>query len=215
LLDRIRKAMATESLRYEIAVIDGRSEDATAEIARSQGCRLVAQGSPGHGEALRLAFREGRGEHLAVMDADHSHPPELLPGMVRQRHATDLVMASRYVPGGSSADVAHRRILSWLLNRVFRLFLGLPYGDCSSGFRLYRRSALDGVLIRARHIDIQQEVLFRLHRRGLRIVEIPFRFESRRSGRSSVNVRRVAVHLSRTLLRLTVERWRRPEPAAR
>jgi dolichol-phosphate mannosyltransferase len=206
--------MATESLRYEVVVIDGHSEDATADIARAQGCRVVAQGRAGHGEALRLAFREGRGEHLAVMDADHSHPPELLPAMVRHRHATDLVMASRYAPGGSSADVAHRRVLSWILNRVFSLFLGLPYADCSSGFRLYRRSVLDAVPIQARHIDIQQEVLFRLHRRGLRILEIPFRFEARRAGRSSVNVPRVAGHFARTLVRLTVERWRRSEPAA-
>jgi dolichol-phosphate mannosyltransferase len=213
LVARVREAMRAVPVPYEILVVEGRSTDGTPEVARGLGCRVTVQERPGHGEALRHAFAQPGGEYLVLMDADHSHPPEALPELLARRHDADLVLASRYVDGGASADAPARRLASRALNAAYRLATGLPFRDLSSGYRVYRRPALAATPLRARHIDLQEEIVFRFHRAGRRVIEVPYRFAPRREGRSNARWGPLAAHFAGTLLRLLGERLRLVRPA--
>lgn len=208
LLDQVHAVARRLGLSYEILVVDGRSTDGTRDSAQARGCRVVMQPGRGLGDAIRHAFRESRGRYVVMMDADHSHPPEMLAALSARREEAALVLASRYVAGGHSDDVPLRRFLSRVLNRVYGIVLGLPYRDISTGYRVYRRSVLKTLRLRTRHYDIQEEIVFRLHRGGETIVEIPLHFHARSAGDSKARIVKLGFHYARTLARLWLERLR-------
>lgn len=187
----------------EILVVDDRSPDGTGEVADRLAAadrrihvlhreppkgRGVA-GRDGYLEALRLGA-----EAVIEMDADFSHDPALLPRFLEEiGKGADLVLASRFVAGGSDRDRSIlRRAITVLANAYIRLVLGVPLGDCNSGYRAFRRSALEAVrpgTLVSRGPSIVQEVLFRAHRAGARIVEIPLEFVDRKVGDSKLSLR--------------------------
>jgi dolichol-phosphate mannosyltransferase len=206
LLEKVRGVLASIGLPFEILIVDGHSTDRTREEASARGCRVVLQPAKGLGDAVRHGFRMARGRFVVTMDADHSHPPELLRVLAAQRDTADLILASRYVVGGASNDIPKHQILSRILNRVYAVVLGLPYGDISTGYRIYRKSFLDRTPFEAVHYDIQEETVFRIHRSGGRIREIPLHFQPRQGGESKASVLKQGVFFARTLLRLWNER---------
>jgi dolichol-phosphate mannosyltransferase len=132
------------------------------------------------------------------MDADFSHPPEHLPELVGGMDPPggppiDVMIASRYVPGGGSEGwPLSRRLMSRAVNCYARRLLGLPVRDCSGAFRCYRVSLLarlDFQAIRSRGYSFQEEVLWHLKRLGARFAETPFVFVDRRQGTSKINSR--------------------------
>jgi len=125
-------------VRGEILVVDGRSRDATVAVAESLGARVLVQTGRGLGGALREGLLAASAPWAAVVDADGSHPPEILADMWARREEADLVIASRYIPGGSAVMDPLRQVLSRSLNLVARVVLDLPARDSSGGFRLYR-----------------------------------------------------------------------------
>ena len=175
-------------LDYEILVVDGGSRDRTALLAQQAGATVLTQREPGYGTALREGFAAARGEWVATMDSDLSHPPMILRTLYRNRERGDLLIASRYVKGGLANMPLQRKWLSRVLNQVFARVLDLPIADLSSGFRLYRRSVLREV--EARHSDFSflQEILVRSYCAGFRVIEIPFHYFPRRSGASKARI---------------------------
>src|SRR5690606_25996590 len=100
---------------------------------------------PAYRAGLGLGLREGR-EVLVEMDADLSHPADRLPALVEATSRADLVIGSRYMPGGATENwPAHRRALSSGGNRYVQLMTGLPVADATSGFRAFRREVLEEI----------------------------------------------------------------------
>lgn len=204
ILPRLKETFARLGLRGEILVVDGRSTDATAAVAAAAGARVLVQTGRGLGRALREGLLAANSPWIAVVDADGSHPPEVLADMWAGRGGWDLVIASRYIPGGSAVMGPVRRLLSGLLNVVSRLVLDLPVRDASGGFRLYRAE-----LARAASEDsvcddftIQQELLVGILSRGGKVLEIPFRYEHRIDGASKASTLRLAPAYVRMLFTL-------------
>ena len=127
------------------------------------------------------------------MDADCSHRPIFIEEFWRQRHAAEMLIASRYVAGGQADMGVVRRLLSHVLNRTYARALSLDLRDLSSGFRLYRRAVLNNLTVTARDFDILQEILLRVHAQGWRIREVPFHYTARGAGRSLRADRRLRV----------------------
>jgi dolichol-phosphate mannosyltransferase len=144
---------------------------------------VMDRGSP-YGRALRRGLEQAAGDYVLTLDADGSHDPSFLEAIWAARTEAEVVIASRYVEGGSADMPRTRRALSRILNRGLRRGLSLPYLDLSSGYRLYRRAAVQALPLQATGFDILQEILIRMVADGYRIREVPFRYQAPGGGRA-------------------------------
>ena len=196
LLEAIRAAVP----QADVLVIDDGSPDGTGQFVSDMGVRDPQVGVMQRGAKLGLgtayiagfrhALREGY-ECVVGMDADFSHDPVRLPHLVAASAESDLVIGSRYVPGGSTPDwKIHRRFISRFANWVARTSLRLPVRDCTTAYRCYRREAL--VALDLDSVDVVGysfliEMTRQCHAAGLRIRELPICFIDRRVGQSKLS----------------------------
>lgn len=189
----------------EALVVDDGSPDGTAEIvaalARDEPrIRLLQRpGKQGLASAYLLGFRRGLEEGFDViveMDADLSHRPQDLPGLIAGSERHDLTIGSRYVPGGGVTNWSRGRVaLSRAGNAYARLVLGLPLTDSTSGFRAFRRGLLQALVsdgITSDGYAFQIELAYRAWRMGFAVGEVPIVFREREHGRSKIS-RRIVV----------------------
>jgi dolichol-phosphate mannosyltransferase len=188
----------------KVLIVDDNSPDGSGDIAdqlsqKYAGCVEVLHrpGKLGLGTAYIAGFtrvlREGA-EAVAQMDADFSHPPQLLPLLLEALKECDVAMGSRYVPGGSVDRQwpFWRKGLSAFGNYYARLILGLPIRDATGGFRLWRRETLLGMPLERVHSQgyaFQIEMAYIAHRLGYRFIEVPFYFADRKWGHSKMSFR--------------------------
>lgn len=184
----------------DILVIDDNSPDGTGRIASELAEKdprinvLHRPGKLGLGTAtlaaMKFAMTQGY-DYLLNMDADFSHPPRYLPGILAGMSKYDVMIGSRYVRGGGTENwPLPRRVISQSVNMVVRFLFRMPVKDASGAFRCYRVSKLREAelgRVRSRGYSFQQEVLFRCHKAGCKLGEYPILFENRRAGASKVN----------------------------
>ncbi len=202
LLPALREVLDGLGVSSEIVVADGGSTDGTREAAARRGARVVVQTERGFGGALLAGFAATTAPWIITMDADLSHRPVFVQELWKRRHEAEVLIASRYVAGGRADMDALRRLLSQVLNRTYARVLALSLRDLSSGFRMYRHDALDGVRPQARDFDFLEELLIRVHTEGWRVVEVPFHYMARGSGRSHARLVKFGWALGRTLVRM-------------
>ncbi|MEZ6186763.1 MAG: polyprenol monophosphomannose synthase [Planctomycetota bacterium] len=184
----------------DVLVIDDRSADGTAELARTWARAhpelhvLERAGPRGLGHAYRegFAWALARGYDLvAQLDADGSHDPLYLPALFAAARDADLVLGSRYVPGGGCPDWGlGRRALSRGAASYVRWFLGGGLHDPTSGYRVAWTRTLEAIDVGGTHSDgyaFQVEVALRAARAGLRVRELPIVFRDRRVGESKLS----------------------------
>jgi len=202
----------------DILVVDDNSPDGTGQLADGLAAAhanirvLHREGKLGlgtaHVAAMRHAIEHGY-DFVVTMDADFSHHPRHLPDILARRTDADLILGSRYVPGGGVRNWGRlRRLMSWGANAYVRLVLGLKPRDCSGAYKCYRVATLRRVdldHIVARGYAFQEEITWRMQLAGARIVEVPILFENRRLGQTKMSWREIA-GLFTTVLRL---RWRK------
>ena len=201
-IGRVLEGLMALPEEVDALVVDDGSPDGTAGIvravaAREPRVRLVERPrKSGLASAYLLGFRRAlqEGYDLAVeMDSDLSHDPTELPRLLDAARRADLVIGSRYVPGGSVTDWSRARLaLSRGGNLYARLALGLPLRDATSGFRVYRRRLLEHLLGREISSDgyaFQVELAHRAWRDGFRIAEVPITFREREHGASKISRR--------------------------
>ena len=187
---------------YRVMVVDDQSPDGTGQIADA-----LAATHPGRVEVLHrtgkrglgrsyidalLIARQGTADLVCQMDADLSHDPKYLPDMVAAAaNGCDIVIGSRYLHGVSVVNWPLRRlILSAFANNYVRTVTRLPVRDCTSGFRCWRREALQRVPLERILSDgyaFLVEMLYEAHRRGCRVGEVPIIFVERRVGSSKMS----------------------------
>lgn len=198
-LRRLRSAVP----HARVLVVDDGSPDGTAELAQKLADDLGGvdvlerPAKAGLGSAYRTGFAWGleRGfDVLVAMDADLSHEPEALPGILKVVDAgADLVIGSRYVPGGSTPQWPPvRRFLSVWANRYAAAMLGLAVNDATAGYRAYRADVLQRIDLGSARADgygFQVELVYRVVRLGGRIVEVPITFVDRVEGSSKMSAR--------------------------
>ena len=162
-----------------LLVVDDDSPDGTADIVEKLMANypnlgiLRRQGERGLGAAYTAGLRHGLEngfQIIGTMDADLSHNPAHLPGMFALLQTGDVVIGSRYIPDGGTVNWTIRRILlSWLANKFAATLLQIPAHDITSGYRLYRRNALEWIRteeVRSTGYSFLAEVLYRAHRQA-------------------------------------------------
>ncbi|MCW5852014.1 MAG: methyltransferase domain-containing protein [Anaerolineae bacterium] len=138
----------------------------------------------GYGDALRAGFAVATGDYLLTLEADFDGPLDFLTQMWARRQEAEVVIASRYIPGGGSRQPPLEALVSRGLNGLLRRGLSLPVRDFSSGFRLYHAAALRGQPFQAHGFAIVQEILVRAYAEGWQVLEIPFEYHSLRPHQS-------------------------------
>jgi len=202
LIPRLKSLLKNARLDGEIVVVDGGSTDGTWESAAAHGVRVVSERGKGYGAAIQTGFEEARGDWVLTLDADLSHDPDFVAKMWRARDRADIVIASRYTRGGVAYTDLFRKSLSRLLNVFLRRLWSLPVRDISSGYRLYRRAALEGLEFTSTNFEVLGEILVRLYARGYGVVEVPFTYFPRRAGRSHIRLLRFGMAQLRSALRM-------------
>jgi len=178
----------------EIIIVDDNSPDGTGAFADALAARRPVRvihraGKMGLSTAVVAGFEIARGTIVTVMDADLSHPPQLLPRLVRVlwESGADFAVASRYVSGGSNTDVLVRRLMSraacWAARTI------TPVRDSMSGFFALRADRAKHARTEARGFKICLELLVRTSPRT--VVEVPYAFVGRAAGASKMNMREV------------------------
>lgn len=202
LLPELKSKLEELVLDAKVVVVDGGSTDDSMKVAEGLGAEVMTQSEPGYGNALLTGFSAANTEYVLTMDADYSHEPSFIRSLWQARENGDLIIASRYVSGGKADMSFLRSTLSRALNFVYRNVLDLSYRDLSSGFRLYRSSALRQVEPVGRDFDFLPELLVRMHADGYRILEVPFHYRPRRDGESHAKLLKFGWAFVRTMLRM-------------
>ena len=206
LLPRLKGVLAQVNPSHEIIVVDtSEPSDETPRVCHRNGVRYLGRENGAlYGHAIRTGLKHARGAYVICMDADGSHSPDFILKLWEHREANDVVIASRYVPGGKTENPAILIFLSLVVNVVFRLVLGMPCYDVSNSFRLYRGDQLRGLDLECDNFDIVEEILVKLKafHPTLRIREIPFTFERRKEGKTKRNLLLFAIGYLFTLCRL-------------
>ena len=188
LLPQLCAEVKSLKVSSEILIVTREIDPETTTAAAAAGAIVLKQRERGYGGALVSAFRAARGAYLLTMDADLSHRPEFIRDLWRSRESADVLVASRYVQGGSARMPASRYLLSRIINLFFGLGLSLRIQDLSSGFRLYKASAIQQEELVARDFNILQEILVRAYAQGWRTQEVPFEYAPRRHGSSNARI---------------------------
>lgn len=219
LLPKLKAAACALTPHYEILVVDTREpRDETPAVCEQAGVRYIPrEGGDYYGHAVRTGIAQANGPHVVLMDADGSHDPGFIAQLWAQRETSDLVIASRYMPGGKTENPAILIFMSLMVNVVFRLVLGLRCRDVSNSFRLYRGQDLKVLELTCNNFDIVEEILVLLSftHRDYRITEIPFTFEERKAGKTKRKLFAFAVSYVAVLWRLYQLRRRVESASAR
>jgi dolichol-phosphate mannosyltransferase len=196
----LTRAVLAVDASLDALVVDDASPDGTGDLVERERqlqprlALLRRAGKLGLGTAYLAGFRfalDHGYERVFTMDCDGSHHPRYIPAMLAALADHDMVIGSRYVPGGGIANwPPHRRALSAFANFYARALLRLPVRDCTSGYRAYSREVLETVdpfAIRSSGYSFLEEMAWRVARCGFRIGEVPILFEQRTLGVSKID----------------------------
>jgi dolichol-phosphate mannosyltransferase len=203
-LPKLVSALLSLPLDLSVLVVDDHSPDGTGEVADRLSAlhpdKVSVLHRPGK-EGLRSAYMEGfhkafdsGAEVVVQMDADFSHDPAVLTEMARRITSCDIVIGSRYVKGGSLDErwPAWRKLLSAFGNFYARTILSFPLRDVTTGYRMWRREALQNIpldRIRSNGYIFLVEMIYVAYLMGHRINEVPIYFADRRWGKSKMSLK--------------------------
>jgi dolichol-phosphate mannosyltransferase len=187
---------------HTLLIVDDNSPDGTGRIADRLASELDQvrvlhrPGKEGLGRAYLAGFAvalEDGADLVMEMDADFSHDPADIPRLIAAAGAADLVLGSRYVPGGGVANWGLvRRALSWGGSAYARILLGLPVRDLTGGFKCFNARVLRGLDLTGVHADgygFQIEMTYRAVKAGFSVTEVPILFRERSVGQSKMTPR--------------------------
>jgi dolichol-phosphate mannosyltransferase len=202
LVEAAIRHLASTGVAHTILVVDDNSPDGTGRIAdglaerRAEVRVLHRARKQGLGRAYLAGFDMAlaNGADLVLeMDSDFSHDPADLPRLLAAAGAADLVLGSRYVPGGGVTNWgAVRRAVSWAGCAYARLVLGVPVRDLTGGFKCFNRRVLEALDLAQVHADgygFQIELTYRAIQAGFTVTEVPILFRERRVGQSKMTAR--------------------------
>lgn len=190
LLPRVHQALRdADAVPSEVVVVlPGFADNAEVDLITGLGGRVVIrEPSDSFGDAIRsgLAAVSQDSRYVVVMDADGSHSPETITRLLRAPTDVDVVVASRYVAGGSTENSFILRVMSRALNLAYGLVLGIKCRDISTNFKRYRADDVTSAALLGRDFDVVEELFLRVklrHGSAFRILEIPDHFAERKAG---------------------------------
>lgn len=204
LIPNIKKTFSSIHERYEIIVADAGSKDKTVEVAKKNNVRYFIRKNPNFASAIIEGIPKTKGDFVVTMDADFSHNPDYIKELLKHRNEADVIIASRWVNGGSSEQTFFRKWLSIFFNYFFKVGLSLDLNDMNSNFRMYRKSIFTTLTLNSINSDVLPEILIKAKIKGYRILEIPFHYFPRKKGKSKLKLLKFGIAYFKRFLDL----WR-------
>ena len=194
---------------YELIVIDDGSTDKTAQRAVQNGATVISNGGNlGKGWALSTGLQQARGHFIVTMDTDGAHRPEEIPRLlypIVEGNGVDVVIGSRF--RGHIEDNAIPR-LNLLGNKIFNLVLSIILGqrvtDSQSGFRVYKRTVVEELIIDSQGFEAETEMVCKVFRRNFGVKEVPITCKSRNGTLSKLNSFNDGFKILKTILRFSL-----------
>lgn len=191
---------------YEIIVIDSVEPlDDTRKVCSLSGNVICISRSPNntYGDAVRTGIMHSKGKYVVFMDADCSHYPGFIQKLYALRNDYEVIIASRYMPGGIPNSHFMHLWMSRLLNFVYRNCLDLQLHDMSNSYKLYNGDQLRSLKLECMNFDVIEEILYKLRKQyHARIHELPYDFQKRKYGTTKRNHPLFIATYLMTLLRL-------------
>lgn len=222
-IEQLLPNILAEVPTIDILIIDDNSPDGTGTVLDQMSSThahikvLHRSGKLGLGTAYIAGFRyalEHNYDLIFEMDADFSHDPKYLPQFIEASRNADMVIGSRYIPGGATPNWSFlRRCISGGGNIFTRLVLGIPVHDCTSGYRCYHRHTLETIAfeeIQSLGYSFQVELVYQALKHHLRVAEIPIVFFDRRVGQSKMS-RGIFVEAFRYVITTLMQTGRAPK----
>jgi hypothetical protein len=197
---------------FEVVLVDGRSTDGTAEVARAHypTVRIVGQSGRGKGDALASGFAAARGDIIVMLDADGSADPTEIPRFVDAlRGGADFAKGSRFAEGGGSSDITvlrnlGNRLLVGLVNVLYRT----DYSDLCYGYNAFWSRCLERINVDCNGFEVETLINIRVAKAKLRVTEVPSFERDRLFGESNLRTFRDGFRVLRTIV---AERFRRAD----
>ena len=207
LFPRLIPVLDSLNEEYEIIVVDtNKPTDNTEAVCKEYGARYVNQDDPGFGGAYRKGISVIKGDKMLVLDSDGSHDPKFIPDIYNKFiEGYDVVIGSRYTKGGKTEDAVTSRIMSHILNGIFRIVTGVKAKDLSTNFRIYRADALHEIKLTSVNYDVLEEVLLLMKikiGKSFKVGEIPITFNKRIAGESKRRLIPFIISYIKTMFRL-------------
>jgi dolichol-phosphate mannosyltransferase len=192
LLPRLVKELTTIGDSFEILIIDTmQTMDNTKDVCKINNATYIPRETGNnYGDAIRTGIKYAKGEYTIFMDADGSHSPEFVHNLYKYKNEYDVVIASRYVTGGSTDNNRLLILMSYLTNITYSTVLNLPFKDISNSFKLYKTRYLKELTLRCKNFDIVEEILFKIKKnhKEILVLEIPYSFKERMFGHTKRNL---------------------------
>jgi dolichol-phosphate mannosyltransferase len=206
LLPKIVAAASALTPAYEVLIVDTQERmDDTDDVCAIWDARHIRRrGGDQYGDAIRTGIAEARGRYILCMDADGSHNPASFASLWAERERWDIVIGSRYAPGGQTENPTILIAMSYVVNLTFRIAFKLSARDVTNSFRLYHADVLKPLKLESNDFDILEEILIRCvtHRPPARVGEVPVTFERRKAGESKRKLVKFAFGYISTLQKL-------------
>lgn len=187
---------------FEMIVVDAGSEDHSPAVSKEYGALVFSQKRKGFGFAIKQGIDISKGKFIVTMDADNSHDPVFVQELIEAGKGADLVIGSRFIQKAAYLTSFHRKVSSFLLNRILKTMLALPIKDSTSGFRIYSKKSLENINVESPGFDVQLELLMKILVSGGRIKEIPMTYKRRVYGYSKARHVSCGFSFLRTALRM-------------
>jgi dolichol-phosphate mannosyltransferase len=186
LVKEIHEAM--KDYEHEVIVVDDNSKDNTRKIAEENGARVIHRvNERGIWTAIQKGIQEAKGDIIVTMDADFSHPPKIIPLMIKRLDEYDMASGSRFIEGGDIIAPLHRtKYASMYLNKLQRIIMGVKQYDLSGGFHAMWRNKFLAMKFKYPSVwgEFDLEWFYRAKKLGYKIKEIPFVQPYRKAGHS-------------------------------
>lgn len=210
---RVVDSIKVNKLSAEIIAVDDVSSDKTGKLLdkladKFKNLRVIHRSSNnGPGNAERAGFAVAKGAWIITLDSDLSHRPEEIPDFIKKaKSGYDMVIGSRFVPGGEMDGPVFRLFLSQSCAFLAKIITGYPLHDASSGYRIMRTSALQKLNLQSPWFEIHTEIPVKFFLHGYKVAEIPIRYERRGEGQSKLTIFQSVPKYLRIML---TEKWKK------
>ena len=206
ILPRLNDELKKIGDTFEVLVIDTMQPmDNTKDVCTLNNARYIPQEYGNHyADAIRTGIKYAKGEYTIIMDADGSHSPEFVHYLYDYKEKYDIVMASRYIKGGSTDNSGILILMSYMTNLIYSVVLNLHYKDISNSFKLYKTSLLKELHLKCKNFDVIEEILYKIknQHRDIKVIEIPYSFKERMFGHTKRKLVRFVISYLVTIVRL-------------